>query len=442
MLSELLIIAALILLNGFFSGAEIAVLSVRKTRLRELAEGGSKRARAVEALRNSAERFLATVQIGITVVSAAAAAFGGARIAAEITPALQRAGLDKSADDVALAIVISGVSFLSIVAGELVPKSLALRSSERYALLIGPLLHGLSWLAAPAVWLLTASSNLVLRLFGDRTNFSETRVSPEEIRQLVEEASQAGQLDAKTSDMATRAFDFEGLSAAAVMVPRSDLVMVPKDAGRDDVLSAFESSGYARLPVYDANPENVVGHLCAKDVLGHLRREGTFDVDRLLHPARFLPENVRALDVLRALQRYRSPLAFLVDEQGGLRGMITAEDLVEEIVGEIHSENEPPSGHIRFEPDGDIIVDGRAPVHDVNRELALDLPEGRDWTTVAGLAIALADQVPRAGTCVTAADGTVLEVLEASPRRVHTLRLHPPSSKPPPAGEGGEGAAA
>ncbi|HEU4408598.1 MAG TPA: hemolysin family protein [Polyangiaceae bacterium] len=443
MVSELLIIFALILLNGLFSGAEIAVLSVRKTRLRELVDGGSRRARAVEALRNSAERFLATVQVGITVVSATAAAFGGARVAAALTPALERLGLGTKADDVALALVVTGVSFLSIVVGELVPKSLALRASERYALLIGPPLRSLSWLAGPIVWLLTASSNLILRLFGDRTNFTETRVSPEEIRQLVEEASQAGQLDAKTSDIATRAFDFEGLSATAVMVPRSDIAAVPKTATRDELLRAFETSGFARLAVYDSNPENVVGHVSAKDVLGQLRRGDGFDLGRLLHPPRFIPEKVRALDVLRTLQRYRSPLGFLVDEQGGLTGMVTVEDLVEEIVGEIHSENEPPSEHIRLGPDGGILVDGRAPVHDVNRELALALPESRDWTTVAGLAIALAGQMPRPGTKVTTADGTVLEVLEASPRRVYLLRLHPPAKPITPADEAeGAGAAA
>lgn len=441
MVSELVIIFALILLNGLFSGAEIAVLSVRKTRLRELVEKGGRRARAVEALRNKAERFLATVQVGITVVSATAAAFGGARVAAALTPTLQRLGLGSSADDVALAAVVTGVSFLSIVAGELVPKSLALRASERYALLIGPPLLSLAWLATPIVWLLTASSNVVLRLFGDRTNFSETRISPEEIRQLVEEASQAGQLDEKTSDIATRAFDFEALPATAVMVPRSDIVAVPKGASRDEVLRAFEASGFARLPVYETNSENVVGHVSAKDVLGQLRGGGDFDLGRLLHPPRFIPETVRALDVLRTLQRYRSPLAFLVDEQGGLTGLVTVEDLVEEIVGEIHSENEPPSEHIRLGPDDSIVVDGRAPVHDVNRELSLSLPEGRDWTTVAGLAIALAGQMPRPGTRVTAADGTILEVLEASPRRVHKLRLHP-APKPAFRAEGDEGAGA
>jgi putative hemolysin len=438
MLSELLVIVALVLLNGLFSGAEIAVLSVRKTRLRELVEGGGRRARAVEALRKRPERFLATVQVGITVVSATAAAFGGAHVAAGLTPLLKQLGLGDSADNVALGLVVSGVSFLSIVVGELVPKSLALRASERYALLIGPPLRSLAWLATPIVWLLTASSNLLLRFFGDRTNFTETRISPEEIRQLVEEASQSGQLDAKTSDITTRAFDFENLAATAVMVPRSELVAVPRGAGRDDVLRAFETSGFARLPVYDTTPENVVGHVSAKDVLSRLRHGEEFDLQPLLHPARFIPERVRALDVLRTLQRHRSPLAFLVDEQGGLTGMVTVEDLVEEIVGEIHSENEPPSEHIRLLPDGGIVVDGRAAVHDINRELELNLPEGRDWTTIAGLAISLAGQMPRPGTRVTAADGTTLEIIEASPRRVHALRLHR-APKPPPDDDGDEG---
>ena len=207
------------------------------------------------------------------------------------------------------------------------------------------------------------------------------------------------------------------------MVPRSDIVMVSKTASVDEVIGIVQTRGFARLPIYDGSPENVVGYVRARDILGALRRSEPVDLGRLMHPPRFIPETVRALEVLRTLQRYRAPLAFLVDEQGGLTGMVTVEDLVEEIVGEIHSENKPPSDYIRLDAGG-VVVDGRAAVHDVNRELALNLPESREWTTVAGLAIALAGQMPRPGTRVTAADGTVLEVVEASPRRVHTLRLH------------------
>ena len=204
----------LVLANGFFAGAEIAIVALRKTRLQQLVEEGHSSARAVLALRDEPERFLATVQIGVTVIGATAAAFGGTTIATRIAPLLGRvAWLAPHAEGVALAIVVALVSFLSLVLGELVPKSVALRASERFALLAGRPLLGLSWLASPLVRLLTGASNAVLAPFGDRTTFTEARLSAEELSQLVEEATRTGALDPKAGEIASRAIDFAGLRA-------------------------------------------------------------------------------------------------------------------------------------------------------------------------------------------------------------------------------------
>lgn len=199
-MTEALIIFALILANGVFSGAEIAVLSLRKTRLRELLENGQVRARAVQALRDQPERFLATVQTGITVISAAAAAFGGDVFAERLARLLSHINvLAPYAKQLGFALVVVVISFLSLVLGELVPKSLALRFAEGYAMLMAPLLLGLSYVARPVIWLLTASSNLVLRIFHDKTSFTETRLSPEELREMVAEAAKTGSLDPHAS---------------------------------------------------------------------------------------------------------------------------------------------------------------------------------------------------------------------------------------------------
>jgi putative hemolysin len=437
MLSEILIIVALTLLNAFFSGAEIAVISLRKTRLRELVEGGSGRAKAVDRLRHQPENFLATVQVGITVVGATAAAFGGSSVAARLAPLLRGLGLGDSSEEVALGLVVAGVSFLSIVVGELVPKSVALRSAEAYALFAAKPLLAVLWLARPIVWLLTASSNLVLRLFGDRTTFTEARVSPDELRQLVEDAAAAGELDAKASEMASRAIDFRTLAARAVMVPRSDVVMVPVSASVADVRRVIAETGFARVPVFEGSTDNVVGYVAAKDLFA--KGDGPVDLRQLSHPMRFLPEGVSAVDALRELQRRRVPVAMLVDEGGGIEGLVTAEDLVEEVVGELHSENEGAAELFLPEEGGTTLVEGATTIRDLNRALPppLTLPEGEGWTTVAGLALALAGAVPRPGTTLRADNGVALEVVEASPRKVHKVRLHPP---PRPAEEtrGGE----
>src|SRR6266508_1505932 len=208
-LFELAIIVALVLLNGVFAGAEIAIISLRATRLSQLVDEGRASARAVKRLRDEPERFLATVQVGITVVGATAAAFGGAALAQRLAPHLASVPLvARYAEALALALVVAIVSFLTLVLGELVPKSLALRASERYALLVARPLLALSELARPIVWFLTAVSNVVLRPFGDRTTFSEARLSVEEIEQLVDEAGKAGALDAPTAEITSRALAF------------------------------------------------------------------------------------------------------------------------------------------------------------------------------------------------------------------------------------------
>ena len=207
-MSEILIILALLVANAFFAGAEIAIVALRRTRHRQLAEEGHSGARAVLVLREDPERFLATVQVGITVVGVTAAAFGGGSIVERLRPWLARiTWIGEHAEGVALVLVISGVSYLSIVVGELVPKSLALRGAERYALLIGKPLLALSWLAKPLVWFLSSSANILLKPFGDRTTFTETRHSAEELQQLVEEAMKAGTIHADAGEIASRALE-------------------------------------------------------------------------------------------------------------------------------------------------------------------------------------------------------------------------------------------
>lgn len=251
-LSDILIVLSLILVNGLFSGAEIAVISMRKTRLRELVEQGGRPAQAVQYLREHPERFLATVQVGITVVGATAAAFGGDIFAEPLASLLGRVSwLAPHARGLGLTIVVVTVSYLSLVLGELVPKSLALRHAEAYALLAGKPLRWLSFGARPVVWLLTASSNAVLRLFGDRTSFTEARLSPDEIQEMVDEAARVGTLDPRTSEIASRALEFRDLSVAEVMVPRVDIAALPKGATGDELRQVLARKLYSRLPVYE-----------------------------------------------------------------------------------------------------------------------------------------------------------------------------------------------
>ncbi len=420
------------LANGVFSGAEIAVLSIRRTRLAQLVEEGSASARAVRKLRDRPEQFLATVQVGITVIGATAAAFGGASLARRIAPAIATLpGLAHYAEAIALALVVAAVSYLSLVLGELVPKSIALRAAERYGLAIARPLLGIAQVARPLVWVLTQSSNLLLRPFGDRTTFTESRLSAEELEQLVDEAGRAGALDAPTAEIASRALAFRDLTAGDVMVPRSRVVALPRDASQEDLKRMLLEEGHSRMPVFDGTLDNLIGYVMAKDLAAMAWERQLIVLDDLLRPVHFVPEAAKAVHVLRDLQRRRTQIAAVVDEHGGIAGLLTLEDLVEELVGDIFGETEEPEALWHTEADGAALVRGEAPIREVNRGLALDLPEGEDYTTVAGLCIALAGAVPERGARLRTDDGTEIEIVEASPRLVRLVRIRPkaPSSE-------------
>ncbi|HEX9289116.1 MAG TPA: hemolysin family protein [Anaeromyxobacteraceae bacterium] len=414
----------LVLANGFFAGAEIAVIAIRKTRLQQLVQEGRRGARAVAALRDAPEQFLATVQIGVTVISATAAAFGGATIAARLAPLVARVPLlARYAEQVAIAAVVALVSFLSLVLGELVPKSLGLRAAEPIALVVGRVLLAVSWLARPLVRVLTTASNLVLAPFGDRTTFTEARLSAEELAQMVEEATRTGALDAGAGEIASRAIAFAGLTAADVMVPRGRIVALRRDASEEELRRVLLEEGHARVPIYERTLDEVVGYLVAREALGLVWEKGLVVLEDLLRPVHFVPETARAVQVLRDLQARRTHLAVVVDEHGGVAGLVTLEDLVEELVGEILGEAEEAAPWVVREPSGSAVVRGDAPIREVNRELELDLPEGDGYSTVAGLCIALAGGIPAPGARLETHEGAVLEVIEATPRQVRRVRV-------------------
>lgn len=428
-MSEILIILLLTLANGVFAGAEIAVVALRKTRIEELAEEGHGSARAVLALRREPERFLATVQVGITVISAGAAAFGGAALAARLAPFFaQTEWLREHAQGVALAIVIAGVSYLSVVVGELVPKSLALRSAERYALLIARPLLWLSWIAKPIVWLLSASANLVLRPLGDKTTFTETRHSAEELRELVEEASAAGTIAPEAGEIASRALELPELTAIDVMVPRQNVVMISRQSSREELKQKLLEHKYSRLPVYDGHVDNVVGYTTVKDILAFAWERELIMLDDIIRPPFFVPESKRVVELMNEMRAEHLPFAIVIDEHGGTSGIVTIEDLVEELVGEIFSEHAKNAQNpVRKLPDGSAIVWGTTTLRDVNRALGTDLPDDGDYSTLAGLCLALAGRIPAVGATFTLASGEKLEVTDASPRRVRAVRVYPRS---------------
>lgn len=426
---EIVVIVALILVNGVFAGAEIAVVSLRKSQIHGLLEAKRKGAKALATLRHVPERFLATVQVGITVVGTTAAAFGGASLADDLTPVVKELPLvGDYAPQVSIGVVVASISYLSLVLGELVPKSLALRVNEAYALLVAKPLLGLSFLARPLVWFLTASSNLVLAPFRDRTTFVEGRLSKAELLHIMDEAAETGALSEHASELALRALSFEDLRASDVMVPRHQIVALSALADQNEIRQCLMDKKRSRMPVYEGTLDNVVGYVTAKDLLSSTWDKSAPPLKSLLRPVRIVTESTSAVDLLRMMREDRHRLAIVVDEHGGVVGLVTLEDVLEELVGEVFSEHEQTVPAVVPESSGALLVRGDVPLRDVNRQLEhVELKSNHTATTVAALCIELAaGAIPNRGARLAANDGIVLEIVGATPRAVRRVRITPP----------------
>ena len=433
MSGQIAVIVVLILANGLLAGAEIAVVAMRASRIDELVGQGSRSARVLRRLRGRPENFLATVQIGITIIGVTAGAFGGASFGDALAQVLARfEPLAAHAATIAFAIVIVSITYLSLILGELVPKSLALRSSERYALMMARPLAALQTITRPAIWILTTSSNAVLRLFGDRTDFLEGRLSLEEVRSMVDDAREGGSIDPGAGQIATRALELGELTASDVMVHRRYVIALPVDADEETVRRVFRKEGHRRIPVYADSIDEVIGYLSWRDVVECAWSNTPIQVRELLRDAYLVPETAPAAPLLREMLAKRQHLAVIVDEHGGMAGIVTLEDLLEELVGEIESEHGARRDVLRAAPDGTTHVAGELTLRDVDRELGTELEGQSSAGTINGLLVELAgDRIPLAGESFLAPDGTRLVVLEASPRRVRKVAVTP-GVKPEP----------
>jgi putative hemolysin len=277
------------------------------------------------------------------------------------------------------------------------------------------------------VWVLTKASNAVLRLFGDQTSFVESRLSLEELRGLVSEASQGGSVPEEAGEIASRALKFAELTAADVMLHRRFVVGLRVDADPDEIRRVMLESGHRRTPVHKGSLDEILGYVSWRDVLQRVWTGASLELRTMLRPAHFVPETTLAPELLDTMRRQRLPLAIVVDEHGGTAGIVTLEDLLEELVGEIVSEHDnAPTELVALQPDGSALVPGTATIWEVNHALEVDLPEPEEWTTVAGLCIELAGgRIPRAGERFTTPDGTEIEVVDATERRVRAMRIRP-----------------
>jgi len=423
---EAFLILILIIANGFFASAEIAVIATRKSRIDALLEQGVRSAAAVARLKEDPDRFLATVQIGVTVVSTLASAIGGAAAIAYFKPqiaALPFPFAARWAEALAIAVVVVPISYLSLVLGELVPKSLALRFSERIACWVARPIEMLGRVSAFFVRLLTASSNAVLWLFGGKEAGGASFISVEEVKSLVREGAAKGIFNETEKELIHSVFEFTDTPVKAVMVPRTEIHAIELHASLADVAKSFVESGFSRIPVYDGNLDNVVGILYNKDVFKALQEKSDFRIREHLHPAYFVPSTLPISELLKHLQRRHLAIALVVNEYGEVEGLATLEDLLEEIVGEIRDEyDREERGPVERLPDGSMVIQGSALLKDLKSDYGLPFDESPDYHTLAGYVLAQLQTIPRGGEHVDH-NGYRLTIVDMEGRRIVKVKL-------------------
>jgi putative hemolysin len=408
---EIGLVLVLMVVNAAFAGSEVALISLREGQLRRLeAEGG--RGRLVAELARDPNQFLSTVQIGITLAGFLASAVAAVSLAEPLVEPL--AFLGAWAEPAAIVLVTVVVTFLSLVVGELAPKRIALQRPEGWAKLAARPLAVTSAVTRPLVWLLSWSTDLLVRLAGGDPDAQREAVSDEEVRDMI--ATQASfPPDQRT--ILVGALEMTERHLRDVLVPRREVVALPADLEVEEAVRRLVASTHVRAPVYRGDLDDVAGVAHLVDLVGASGR-----ISDHCRPALALPESIGVLEVLRRMQRERQQLAIVINEYGGTEGIITIEDLLEELVGEIYDEFDRDVSAVQHEPGGAMVLPGSFPVHDLP-DLGVELPEG-PYTTVAGLVLAQLGHLPAAGEQVEVG-GWHLEVLEIDRNAIQRLRLRP-----------------
>lgn len=402
----LLLQLVLILINAFFAATELAVMQLSPNKLRRHAEEGDKAAPRILRMVENSSRFLSTIQIGITLAGFLASAFAADNFAGPLTAWLAGVmGIDAAnvaaLNTVVILLITLILSYFTLVLGELVPKQIAIHNPYKVAKLTTGVVSGIAVVFRPVVWLLNASTRGVLRIFGIKGERSEESVTEDEIRMMVDVSHESGNIDSEEKEMIDNVFELDNTIARDVMTHRVDVVSIEADMTNEEVLSIIKQSGNSRFPVYDDSLDDILGVLNSRTFLLNLHEKKPKNLRQLLRPARFVPETVPADVLLRDMQKCKEHLAMVLDEYGGFSGVVTMEDLIEEIVGSIYDEfdeaEEPVIGKL-----GDNLwrVAGEAEIELLEKELDIKLPDEREYDSLGGLVFSQISTIPKDGEVV------------------------------------------
>lgn len=444
---KLLAVGALVATNAFFVASEFALVSARRTKLEALAAGGGKGARAALRLLDNPTLLISATQLGVTLASLALGWAGEPTIAALLEPVVRRLAANGRAVYIAhlfaIVIAFAAITFLHIVLGELMPKMVALERAERVALFCARPLELFASIFRAPLWAFNQTGTVLAHLLGLKSSLEHTSVYTEaELRQLIDIARERGHLRAEERRLIHRVFEFSDTTVREAMVPRTAMTAIPADCSLAQITEAFRQHHYSRLPVYRESLDNVIGFIHSKDVLPDLLQPESFRLEEVLQAPMYVVDTARLEDVLRQMQRAKVHFGFVVDEHGGLEGIITLEDLLEEIVGEISDEHDEEVRE-QILPAGERIylIDGGLAVRDLNRKLKLSLPESENYTTIGGFLMTAAGHVLKAGEVINH-NGLRFHVERVERRRVMRVRVELPEETEESVGEAADGVAA
>ncbi len=424
MLLEIILIFIFVVINGFFAASEIAVVSIRKSRIKQLIEEGKTNARFLSELRHNPDKFLATIQFGVTCAGAIASAIGGAAAIDKIKPLLQEIPItiiSKSSEAISISIVVIFVTYISIIFGELVPKSIALANPESVALFVAPFITAFSKVAGFFVKLFSLSTNFILSPFGKKAFTERALISEEEVKLLVEEGGEQGIFEPEERELIHSVFEFTDTFVKEVMIPAPQMVTVKADLPLEEMKRIIMEEKFSRYPVIGQELNDIKGILYAKDFYNSLLKTGTVNLRKIIKPPLFIPETMKISNLMREMQKRRFHMAIVVDEYGAVSGLVTMEDLLEEIVGEIRDEYDTESPVIELS-DGSLIIDAATSISDLRENYNLPFEESTEYESIAGFILTYLQRIPVKGDTIDV-NGLRLKIIEMAGQRIVKIKL-------------------
>ena len=393
-MSQIIVLAILILINAFFAATEIAFISINDAKIEKQAKEGNKKAKQIKKMLREPSKFLATIQIGITLAGFLSSAFAADAFADDLAPMLQNLmplGLAVWRN-ISIILITIILSYFSLIFGELVPKRLAMRNSEKIAFGTIGIIRAISMITAPFVKLLTASTNGVSKLFGISGTDEET-VTEEEIRMMVDVGEEKGSIKEEEKELINNVFEFNDKVVSEIMIHRKDIYAIDINSDIDNILKELDEYKYSRIPVYEENIDNIVGMLFIKDLLANVNKKEKVKIAKIIRESYFVSENKPIDELFRDLQKNKHQLAIVLDEYGGTAGLVTMEDIIEELVGNIFDEYDEEEKEFEKIDDNTFLISGSVSIHDLRKILGVEIPEG-EYDTLSGYLIELLGRIP------------------------------------------------